>query len=256
MDYTAHSHTYVCNWLSAMYQDVTSIVPCNSRNMESCSAGCGAGCIDRRSRGSFALPQLSSRTIAHSAAGRCECSACQKLPQATCAGGQGHTAPRWAADSRRGCPHACLRSYVPPGRLRSPCAQELSGSTTVSSNMFKKPACVEAWVEGGINCTPASGLASRWSRRSDSDRVSPSVFLASLLPETCVSPEESFLPRSWRHQGRQGRESEDFLSALVSRPEVTEFGGTWKGRTGQNGCLFTKCSVRRQALRPHSCARL
>ena len=39
----AHSHTYVCNWLSAMYQDVTSIVPCNSRNMESCSAGCGAG---------------------------------------------------------------------------------------------------------------------------------------------------------------------------------------------------------------------
>lgn len=160
-------------------------------------SGVWGGCGNHGSRGLFVFSSFPSGTISHSRDRRCE-----------------------SALRVRSCPRSPVLGGLPtcippepraPGLLRPLC----SGAVRVNHCFLRR--VLETRLCGGLDRAVSTQLPPQawspwWSRRSDRDRGAPSVFLASLLPGAYVSPEASFPPpRSWRCQGRRGRDSGNFL---------------------------------------------
>lgn len=181
-----------------MCQGAISTVPCNSKNMESCSVGCGAG-VGTTGAGAYlyspVFPQgLSVTRVIEGVKVLCVSEAVPVPAQ----------------------PLGGLPTCIPPEPRAPGLLRPLrSGAVRVNHCFLRR--VLETRQCGGLDRAVSTQLPPQawspwWSRRSDRDRGAPSVFLASLLPGAYVSPEASFPPpRSWRCQGRRGRDSGNFL---------------------------------------------
>ena len=162
--------------------------------------------------------------------------ACQKLPQATCAGRAVPHSPS------AGCPRACLKSHVPPGLLRPLRSEAVRINYCFLKHVQETSLC--RGLDGAVSTVLPPQAWSLMDQTLWQWQLSP-LRLSRFLAAGGLRLTRGILPTTSQPMApgtpRQG-EGELSKSALVSGPEVTRFGGTWKDWTGQNGWLFTKRS--------------